>query len=67
MFAAPLASGALPTSCTEPRAGYPDGLMIQTQYTDQSKFFGYMKQSRFQFLPQIHDASPRVASQARQL
>ena len=58
---------ALPKSCTDPRDGHPDGLMVQTQYTDQSRFFGYMKQSRFQFLPQIHDASPRVASQARQL
>ena len=27
-------------------------------------FFDYLKQSRFSFLPQVHDASPRVSTQA---
>ena len=30
------------------------------RYLDQRAFFGYLKESRFSFLPQIHDASPRV-------
>merc|ERR1712187_417327 len=34
------------------------------QYIPQDDFFSYVKQSRFLFLPQVHDASPRVASQA---
>jgi len=41
------------------------GRMIQTTYlADQADYFNYLKQSRFAFLPQIHDASPRVSSQA---
>merc|ERR1711988_1512111 len=41
------------------------GKMIQTTYlADQAVYFNYLKQSRFAFLPQIHDASPRVSSQA---
>lgn len=36
----------------------------QTVYLDQNAFFGYLKQSRFSFLPQVHDASPRVSTQA---
>jgi len=41
------------------------GKMIQTTYlANQQDYFHYLKQSRFAFLPQIHDASPRVASQA---
>lgn len=41
------------------------GKVIQTTYLPrQSDYFDYLKQSRFAFLPQIHDASPRVATQA---
>merc|ERR1711972_251416 len=44
------------------------GKMIQTTYlAQQSDYFDYLKQSRFAFLPQIHDASPRVSSQALSL
>ena len=39
------------------------GKILQTTFLDQRDFYGYLKQSRFSFLPQIHDASPRVASQ----
>merc|ERR1711920_904225 len=39
--------------------------MIQTSYIpDQKKFFDYIQKSRFVLLPQIHDASPRVSTQA---
>jgi hypothetical protein len=37
-------------------------LMTQTRYLTQQEFFDYMKVSRFQFLPQVHDASPRVST-----
>lgn len=41
------------------------GKMIQTSYlADQRRYFDYLKRSRFAFLPQVHDASPRVAAQA---
>lgn len=41
------------------------GRMIQTTYlAQQGDYFNYLKQSRFAFLPQIHDASPRVSTQA---
>lgn len=40
------------------------GKIIQTKYLDQQAYFNYLKQSRFAFLPQIHDASPRVSTQA---
>lgn len=41
------------------------GLMKQTTYlANQGDYYNYLKQSRFAFLPQIHDASPRVAGQA---
>merc|ERR1711879_563532 len=47
----------IPKSC--------EGKMVQTTYLErQDDFFSYVKQSRFLFLPQVHDASPRVASQA---
>jgi len=46
----------LPASCA--------GKMIQTPYIDQHKYFGYLKKSRFAFIPQMHDASPRVSTQA---
>merc|ERR1712050_662886 len=42
-----------------------EGRMIQTTYlADQRKYFDYLKRSRFAFLPQVHDASPRVSTQA---
>jgi len=41
------------------------GRMIQTTYlAKQDDFFDYLKRSRFSFLPQVHDASPRVSTQA---
>eukprot|EP00746_Dinoflagellata_sp_MGD_P040516 gnl/MRDRNA2_/MRDRNA2_19792_c0_seq1.p1 gnl/MRDRNA2_/MRDRNA2_19792_c0~~gnl/MRDRNA2_/MRDRNA2_19792_c0_seq1.p1 ORF type:complete len:442 (-),score=61.10 gnl/MRDRNA2_/MRDRNA2_19792_c0_seq1:176-1321(-) len=40
------------------------GKMIKTKFLDQREYFHYLKQSRFAFLPQIHDASPRVTTQA---
>merc|ERR1712203_1250517 len=47
----------IPASC--------EGKIIQTTYLEkQQRFFDYVKQSRFLFLPQMHDASPRVATQA---
>lgn len=47
----------IPSSCK--------GKMIQTTYlANQWDYFTYLKQSRFAFLPQIHDASPRVSTQA---
>lgn len=47
---------SIPKSC--------DGLITQTQYISQAEFHSYVEQSRFLFLPQIHDASPRVSTQA---
>lgn len=47
---------SIPKSC--------DGLITQTTYLDQDKFFSYVRQSHFQLMPQVHDASPRVATQA---
>merc|ERR1712217_948404 len=42
-----------------------NGKMIQTSYLqDQRRYFDYLKRSRFAFLPQVHDASPRVSTQA---
>jgi len=47
---------AIPKSC--------EGKMLQTTYLErQDDFFSYVRQSRFLFVPQVHDASPRVASQ----
>ena len=40
------------------------GKMIQTTFLPQNQVYNYMRQSRFLFLPQIYDASPRVATQA---
>lgn len=47
---------SIPKSC--------EGLITQTQYISQSEFHSYVEKSRFLFLPQIHDASPRVSTQA---
>jgi hypothetical protein len=41
-----------------------EGKMLQTTYIEQEKFFEYAKRSKFSFLPQVYDASPRVATQA---
>jgi hypothetical protein len=49
-------------ACTIPKSC--DGLITQTKFLDQNQFFNYLSQSRFSFLPQIHDASPRVSTQA---
>jgi len=39
--------------------------ITQTTYLqDQRKYFDFLKESRFAFLPQVHDASPRVSTQA---
>eukprot|EP00929_Paragymnodinium_shiwhaense_P014120 TRINITY_DN122004_c0_g1_i1.p1 TRINITY_DN122004_c0_g1~~TRINITY_DN122004_c0_g1_i1.p1 ORF type:complete len:519 (+),score=54.47 TRINITY_DN122004_c0_g1_i1:43-1599(+) len=39
--------------------------IIQTTFlADQRDYFNYLRQSRFAFLPQVHDASPRVSTQA---
>lgn len=46
----------IPSSC--------EGKIIQTSFLSQDKFFEYVKQSRFAFVPQVHDASPRAAAQA---
>eukprot|EP00808_Paulinella_micropora_P026695 g73551.t1 len=49
-------------ACTVPDSC--KGKMLQTTFLTQEQFFGYLKDSRFSFLPQVHDASPRVATQA---
>merc|ERR1719237_977034 len=46
----------IPASC--------EGKMTQTKYIPQHEFYKYVRESRFLFLPQIHDASPRVCTQA---
>merc|ERR1711948_193934 len=50
---------SIPPSC--------NGKMIQTTFLSQEEYFNYLKQSRFAFLPQVHDASPRVITQALSL
>merc|ERR1712098_835571 len=52
-------------ACTIP-AGCK-GKMLQTTFLTQDEFFNYVKQSRFLFVPQVHDASPRVVTQALSL
>jgi len=52
-------------ACTIPKEC--EGKMVQTTFLDQGKFFEYARQSRFAFFPQIHDASPRVTTQALSL
>jgi len=47
---------SIPESCK--------GLITQTTFLPQNEFHDYIKQSKFVFLPQIHDASPRVSTQA---
>lgn len=48
--------------CTIPKSC--KGKMIQTRYIPQDEYFSYLKQSRFGFMPQVHDASPRVITQS---
>ena len=40
------------------------GKILQTPFLPQDEVLDYMRQSRFLFLPQVWDASPRVATQA---
>ncbi|CAJ1362940.1 unnamed protein product [Effrenium voratum] len=47
---------SIPESCK--------GKITQTQFLGQDGFFDYVRQSKFLFLPQVHDASPRVSTQA---
>ena len=50
-------------ACTIPASC--DGKIVQTTFLeDQREFFTYLSQSRWVFLPQICDASPRVSTQA---
>lgn len=50
------------TKCAIPKACR--GKMLQTPYLPQDKYFEYLAQGKFAFLPQVHDASPRVTTQA---
>ena len=45
-------------------SSHSEGLITQTTFLPQNEFHDYIKQSRFVFLPQVHDASPRVSTQA---
>eukprot|EP00928_Gymnodinium_smaydae_P083888 TRINITY_DN6712_c0_g1_i1.p1 TRINITY_DN6712_c0_g1~~TRINITY_DN6712_c0_g1_i1.p1 ORF type:complete len:370 (+),score=40.29 TRINITY_DN6712_c0_g1_i1:21-1130(+) len=47
---------SIPKSCK--------GKIIQTPFLPQNEYFEYLVQGKFAFLPQIHDASPRVTTQA---
>ncbi|CAL1145459.1 unnamed protein product [Cladocopium goreaui] len=47
---------SIPASC--------EGLITQTTFLNQDEFFKYTRQSQFLFLSQVHDASPRVITQA---
>lgn len=49
-------------ACSIPKAC--EGKMVQTKFLDQNAFFDYVKQSDFLIVPQVHDASPRVSTQA---
>ncbi|CAJ1453072.1 unnamed protein product, partial [Effrenium voratum] len=49
-------------ACSIPRSC--KGLVTQTTFLSQEGFFHYVRQSNFLFLPQVHDASPRVITQA---
>lgn len=41
-----------------------EGKITQTFFLPQNEFLNYVQQSHFLFLPQVHDASPRVITQA---
>jgi hypothetical protein len=48
---------SIPESC--------NGKMVQTTFlSNQHDFFSYVAQSKFAFIPQVYDASPRVTTQA---
>jgi len=47
---------SIPASC--------EGKIVQTRFLSQPEFFSYVRQSKFLFVPQVHDASPRVTTQA---
>uniref|UniRef100_A0A7S3KYG5 Uncharacterized protein n=1 Tax=Amphora coffeiformis TaxID=265554 RepID=A0A7S3KYG5_9STRA len=49
-------------ACTIPKEC--QGKMIQTTFLGQDEFFTYLAKSKFAFLPQVYDASPRVSTQA---
>lgn len=49
-------------ACTIPKSCV--GKVVQTSFLPQEQFFNYVRQSRFAFLPQVHDASPRAATHA---
>lgn len=49
----------IPPSC--------QGKVIQTPYIGQKEAFDYFRQSKFLFIPQVYDASPRVVTQAMTL
>merc|ERR1712032_313375 len=49
-------------ACTIPESC--KGKMLQTKFISQEEYHGYLKQSRFGFIPQVHDASPRVITQS---
>eukprot|EP00930_Biecheleria_cincta_P055411 TRINITY_DN41731_c0_g1_i1.p1 TRINITY_DN41731_c0_g1~~TRINITY_DN41731_c0_g1_i1.p1 ORF type:complete len:568 (+),score=66.52 TRINITY_DN41731_c0_g1_i1:59-1762(+) len=49
-------------ACSIPESCH--GKVEQTQFLSQEGFFKYVKSSRFLFVPQVHDASPRVTTQA---
>eukprot|EP00804_Cyclotella_cryptica_P000905 CCRYP_001143-RA/>CCRYP_001143-RA protein AED:0.06 eAED:0.06 QI:192/1/1/1/0.5/0.66/3/41/472 len=49
-------------ACTIPESCR--GKIVQTTFLDQNKFFDYLSKSRWVFVPQICDASPRVSTQA---
>jgi len=42
-----------------------DGKIVQTAFLkNQFDYFHYLQQSRFAYVPQVHDASPRISTQA---
>jgi len=47
---------AIPDTCK--------GKVVQTSFLEQAELFNYYRQSQFAFVPQMHDASPRVTTQA---
>ena len=49
----------IPASC--------QGKVLQTPFLKQAEVFDYFRQSRFLFIPQVNDASPRVITQAMTL
>jgi hypothetical protein len=50
------------TACRIPKSC--KGKILQTPFLEQKDYFSYLMEGRFAFLPQIHDASPRVTTQA---